>query len=90
MSQEHVALQADAMAAIEEAIKPFPVAEQMVIVSGVLGNVLARCGERPSKISAIAFMGMAFDMTRDMIQRHYDDEADVADAALSKAKGGET
>ena len=57
---------ADAMADIRRSLSPFPPAEQMVIVSGILGDVLCKVGEAPSietaKLMAGCSMGMVFDM----------------------------
>lgn len=73
MMPEDIRLHATAMRQIKDALRPFTTEEQMVIVSGVLGDVVSQCGADPSKHSAAMFAGTSMEMVFDMIRRNFDD-----------------
>ena len=72
---EHIKKHADAMAAIRAALAPFPPAEQMVMVAGILGDILCETGDNPCKASAIMLTGTAMEMVFDMIGRNFQEAA---------------
>lgn len=75
MNTDEIRAHAVAMQQIKDALRPFAAEEQMVILSGVLGDVVSICGPSPSRHSAAMFTGTAMEMVFDMIGRNFDPQA---------------